>query len=130
MKLHRAGNRAVYFLIAEYGTLSTEIKIECAMKLGAIIEDIQECIFSLQQRVDDLKAMDDKAAETILFTRQQATDFIGKSLRRLDRDCRQYGIRQVRAIGGTRIPQIDLFVHMGLVVRLAEPRKSDLQRVL
>lgn len=100
------------------------------MKLGAIIEDIQECIFSLQQRVDDLKAMDDKAAETILFTRQQAADVIGKSLRRLDRDCRQYGIRQVRAIGGTRIPQIDLFVHMGLVVRLAEPRKSDLQRVL
>lgn len=57
------------------------------MKLESIIEDIQGCIFSLQQRLDELKSMDDKSAETILLTRQEAADLIGKSLRQLDRDC-------------------------------------------
>lgn len=85
------------------------------MKLDAIIEDMQGCIFSLQQRVEELKTMDDKSAETILMTRQEAADPIGKSLRQLDRDCRRYGIRKVYANGGIRIPKIDLLVHMGLV---------------
>ena len=67
------------------------------MKLDAIIEDMQGCIFSLQQRVEELKTMDDKSAETILMTRQEAADLIGKSLRQLDRDCRRYGIRKVHA---------------------------------
>ena len=70
------------------------------MKLDAIIEDMQGCIFSLQQRVEELKTMDDKSAETILMTRQEAADLIGKSLRQLDRDCRRYGIRKVHANGG------------------------------
>lgn len=100
------------------------------MKLDAIIEDMQGCIFSLQQRVEELKTMDDKSAETILMTRQEAADLIGKSLRQLDRDCRRYGIRKVHANGGIRIPKIDLLVHMGLVARPAEPRRSELQRVL
>lgn len=100
------------------------------MKLDAIIEDMQGCIFSLQQRVEELKTMDDKSAETILMTRQEAADMIGKSLRQLDRDCRRYGIRKVHANGGIRIPKIDLLVHMGLVARPAEPRRSELQRVL
>ena len=100
------------------------------MKLDTIIEDMQGCIFSLQQRVEELKTMDDKSAETILMTRQEAADLIGKSLRQLDRDCRRYGIRKVHANGGIRIPKIDLLVHMGLVARPAEPRQSELQRVL
>ena len=100
------------------------------MKLDAIIEDMQGCIFSLQQRVEELKTMDDKSAETILMTRQEAADLIGKSLRQLDRDCRRYGIRKVHANGGIRIPKIDLLVHMGLVARPAEPCQSELQRVL
>lgn len=100
------------------------------MKLDAIIDEMQGCVFTLQQRIDDLKTMDDKSAETILLTRQQAADMLGKSLRQLDRDCRRYGIRKVRANGGIRIPKIDLLVHMGLVARPAEPRQSELQRVL
>lgn len=100
------------------------------MELNAIIGDIQGCIFTLQQRVDDLKTMDDKSAETILLTRQQAADMIGKSLRQLDRDCRYYGIRKVRANGGIRIPKIDLLMHMGLVAQPERPRQSDLQRIL
>lgn len=100
------------------------------MKLNAIIGDIQGCIFTLQQRVEELKTMDDKSAETILLTRQQAADMIGKSLRQLDRDCRRYGIRKVRANGGIRIPKIDLLMHMGLVAQPEWQRQSDLQRIL
>lgn len=100
------------------------------MELNSIIGDIQGCIFTLQQRVDDLKTMDDKSAETILLTRQQAADMLGKSLRQLDRDCRRYGIRKVRANGGIRIPKIDLLVHLGLVARPDEPRRSELQRIV
>lgn len=100
------------------------------MELNAIIGDIQGCIFTLQQPVDDLKSMDDKSAETILLTRQQAADMLGKSLRQLDRDCRRYGIRKVRANGGVRIPKIDLLMHMGLVARPEEPRRSELQRIV
>lgn len=77
------------------------------MELNAIIEEMQGCIFSLQQRVEELKGMDDKSAETILLTRQEAADLLGKSLRQLDRDCRRYGIRKVAANGGVRIPKID-----------------------
>lgn len=100
------------------------------MKLDAIIDEMQGCVFTLQKRIDDLKTMDDKSAETILLTRQQAADMIGKSLRQLDRDCRRYGIRKVRANGGIRIPKIDLLMHMGLVAQPEKPRQSDLQRIL
>lgn len=101
------------------------------MDIGLIIEDIQGCIFSLQKRLDELKSMDDKSAETILLTRQEAADLIGKSLRQLDRDCRLYDIRKVHANGGIRIPKIDLLVHMGVVKRPeASKRQSDLQRIL
>lgn len=101
------------------------------MNLESIIVDIQGCIFSLQQRLDDLKSMDDKSAETLLLTRQEAADLIGKSLRQLDRDCRRYDIRKVHANGGIRIPKIDLLVHMGLVKRPEErASKSDLERIL
>lgn len=100
------------------------------MDLLAIIENIQGSIFALQKQVDNLRMMDDKSAETILLTRQQAADFIGKSLRQLDRDCRDFSIRKVRANGGIRIPKIDLLIHMGLVVRPDEPRRSALERVL
>ena len=72
-----------------------------AMELNAIIEEMQGCIFSLQQRVGQL-----------------------------DRDCRRYGIRKVAANGGVRIPKIDLLVHMGLVARPAEPSRSELERLL
>ena len=84
------------------------------MELNAIIEEMQGCIFSLQQRVEELKGMNDKSAETILLTRQEAADLLGKSQRQLDRDCRRYGIRKVAANGGVRIAKIDLLVHMGL----------------
>lgn len=99
------------------------------MELHAIIDDIQSCVFMLQKQVDALRTMDDKSAETILLTRQQAADLIGKSLRQLDRDCREYGIRKVRANGGIRIPKIDLLIHMGLVQTPCKA-KSDLDRVI
>ena len=88
-----------------------------AMELNAIIEEMQGCIFSLQQRVEELKGMDDKSAETILLTRQEAADLLG-------------AIRKVAANGGVRIPKIDLLVHMGLVARPAEPSRSELERLL
>lgn len=101
------------------------------MDMGLIIEDIQGCIFSLQKRLDDLKSMDDKSAETILLTRQEAADLIGKSLRQLDRDCRRYDIRKVHANGSIRIPKIDLLVHMGLIKSPnKQSRQSDLQQIL
>lgn len=101
------------------------------MDMGLIIEDIQGCIFSLQKRLDDLKSMDDKSAETILLTRQEAADLIGKSLRQLDRDCRRYSIRKVHANGSIRIPKIDLLVHMVLVkCPNKQSRQSDLQQIL
>lgn len=50
------------------------------MELNAIIEEMQGCIFSLQQRVEELKGMDDKSAETILLTRQEAADLLGNSI--------------------------------------------------
>ena len=101
-----------------------------AMELNAIIEEMQGCIFSLQQRVEELKGMDDKSAATILLPRQAAADLLGKSLRYRDGDCRRYGIRKVAANGGVRIPKIDLLVHMGLVARPAEPSRSELERLL
>ena len=101
-----------------------------ARERNAISGEGQGGIYALQQRVEELKGMDDKAAGAILLTRQEAADVHGKSLRQLDRDCRRYGIRKVAANGGVRIPKIDLLIHMGLVVRPAKPQRSELERLL
>lgn len=56
------------------------------MELTKIIDDIQHSIGVPQRKLDELRQMDDEAAQSILLTRQEAADFVGVSLRQFDRD--------------------------------------------
>lgn len=69
------------------------------MELTKIIDDIQHSIGVLQRKLDELRQMDDEAAQSILLTRQEAADFVGVSLRQFDRDCKRYGIEKISTIG-------------------------------
>ena len=80
------------------------------MELTKIIDDIQHSIGVLQRKLDELRQMDDEAAQSILLTRQEAADFVGVSLRQFDRDCKRYGIEKISTIGGIRIRKYDLLV--------------------
>lgn len=62
------------------------------MDFTDIVDDIQMSILTLQRRLDELRTMDDRLAQTVMLTRQEAAAFVGESLRQFDRDCHHYGI--------------------------------------
>ena len=94
------------------------------MELGKNIDDIQKSILALQRRLDELRTMDDAIAQTTLLTRQEAADYVGVSLRQLDRDCKRYGIEKLDTIGGVRIRKSDLMILMGLTDPDTAPDRS------
>ena len=98
------------------------------MELTKIIDDIQHSIGVLQRKLDELRQMDDEAAQSILLTRQEAADFVGVSLRQFDRDCKRYGIEKISTIGGIRIRKYDLLVLQGLR-DLHRPEKVDTEKI-
>lgn len=85
------------------------------MKYADVINELQTNLLNMQKRLDQLKRMDITTASEVFLTRQEAADFICKSLRQLDRDCARYGIPKVHVNGGIRIRKSDLLKHMGLL---------------
>lgn len=84
------------------------------MDFTDIVDDIQMSILTLQRRLDELRTMDDRLAQTVMLTRQEAAAFVGESLRQFDRDCHRYGIQKIYTVNGVRIRKSDLMLHMGL----------------
>lgn len=104
------------------------------MNFASIIQDIEGHIQSLQQRLDELKSFDHTTAHDILMTRQEAADFIGKSLRQLDRDCTRFDIPKELINGGVRIRKIHLLRHLGVAeveeqTTLDKRRESEFDRI-
>ena len=85
------------------------------MSFTEIIQDIQSCLVSLQERLNELKSIDMTSPHDILLTRQEAADLLGKSTRQLDRDCRRYGIRKEYVNNGIRIRKSEILKHMGVL---------------
>lgn len=94
------------------------------MSFTEIIQDIQDHIVSLQERLNELKSIDMTSPHDILLTRQEAADLLGKSTRQLDRDCRIYGIRKEYVNNGIRIRKSEILKHMGLLNDCEEDREE------
>lgn len=91
---------------------------------------MEQTILLMQQQMDVLKAMDVHSSDSILLTRQEAADLLGKSLRQLDRDCHRYGIVKEFANGGIRIRKSHLLMHMGLLPKpTTEEYKTEFERI-
>lgn len=86
------------------------------MEYKKIIDDIQATVTRLQQQLDLLRLMDKRLVTSALMTRQEAADFVGESVRQLDRDCLRYGIEKLHTMGGIRIRKSDIMRHMGLPI--------------
>ena len=92
-----------------------------------IIETIEASLAQVQEQLDELKVYTPElSARTVMLTRQEAADYVGESLRQLDRDCVRYGIEKVQTIGGIRIRKADLMRCMGLL-RCGVPDLSEIK---
>lgn len=88
------------------------------MNLTELISDLQQTIDSLQEKVNDLRLYD-KTPDNLhnldmLLTRKEAADFIGKSLRQLDRLCENNKIRREEVDGAIRIRKSELIRYQGI----------------
>ena len=101
------------------------------MNFAEIINDIQDCIFSLQSRLDELKCTQEIYQRDIYITRQEAADLLGKGLRQTDRDCVRYGIKRKQCNNGIRISKRDILCHLGLLEKTAEEKNiNDFDRIM
>lgn len=80
-----------------------------------IIENLQQTIISMQNTLDLLKLNDERFVQHILFSREEAAEFLGVSVRQVDRMCNSYSIKKIRTAQGIRIRRADLLPYRGLI---------------
>lgn len=83
------------------------------MEYVTIIDDIQKSIVCLQKSLDQLKQNDERLVQRILLSREDAADFLGISLRQLDRICHDRRLEKIKTIHGVRLRKADLLLLMG-----------------
>lgn len=72
-------------------------KNEARMKLQPILDDIQNGLNILQQKVNIIRTLDTgKFYEVdVQMTRKEAAEFIGRSVRQVDRLCDEHKIKRI-----------------------------------
>lgn len=103
------------------------------MELSALLDDIQSGIIDLQHKVDILRTMDSGTLYDIdiFFTRKEAADYIGRSVRQLDRLCDECKIKRERVDGSIRIRRSSLLKIKGIVVtRNEHSNVSEISRII
>ena len=85
------------------------------MNIKSIIDDIQQSIILLQERLDELKILDTESAQDVMITRQEAADLLAVSIRQFDRYCHKYGIHKTTIINGVRVSKREILIHMGVI---------------
>lgn len=100
------------------------------MDYSKIIEEMQTNISNLLKQLDQLKQFDFETSRNVYLTRQEAADYIGKSLRQLDRDCIKFEIPKLYRYGGIRIRKSDLMIGMGHISEPEpDPNISEFERI-
>ncbi len=101
------------------------------MDFSAIIDEIQETIFSLQDKLDAMRKLESTPAIDVEFmmTRKEAAAFIGRSVRQLDRLCESYKIKKEIVDGSVRIRRSSLLRFKGIIPDDTE-RKSDFETLI
>lgn len=100
------------------------------MEYSKIIDEMQSSILNLQEQLNKLKMMVPSSYKDVYLTKQEAADFIGKSVRQLDRDCERFGIPKLFMFGGVRIRKEDLLIGMGLLSNCeVNPGESEFDRI-
>lgn len=103
------------------------------MELATLLDDIQSSITALQHKVDIIRTMDCGRLHDVdmLMSRKEAAQFIGRSLRQLDRLCDECKIRRERVDGAVRIRRSSLLRFKGLVVeRRGHEDVSEIARII
>ncbi|MDD4819906.1 MAG: hypothetical protein PHD21_03635 [Flavobacteriales bacterium] len=100
------------------------------MNIKSIIDDIQQSIILLQERLDELKVLDNETVRDILITRQEAADLLEVSLRQFDRYCNSYGIRKITTINGVRISKREILIHMGVIQDSVPQAKTEFESII
>ncbi len=98
------------------------------MEIKSIILDIQQSIFVLQNRLDQLKVLDNKTARDVLITRKEASEILGVSIRQIDRYCNAHKINKIPTIQGVRISKREVLVNMGLLSNHSD-KSCDFDRI-
>lgn len=80
-----------------------------------IIENLQQTIISMQNTLDLLKLNDERFVQHILFSRDEAAEFLGVSVRQVDRMCNIYNIHKIKTAQGVKIRRAELLPYRGLI---------------
>jgi len=96
------------------------------MNLSALLEEIQVAIQELQTKVNIIRAMESGQVYDvdILLTRKEAAEFIGRSIRQLDRLCDEHKIKREVRDGAIRIRRSELMMYKGLIVTSTSPQEA------
>ena len=88
------------------------------MKLQPILDDIQNGLNILQQKVNIIRTLDTgKFYEVdVQMTRKEAAEFIGRSVRQVDRLCDEHKIKRIYVGGSVRILKSSLLDYKGLTL--------------
>ena len=99
------------------------------MKLQLILDDIQNGLNILQQKVNIIRTLDTgKFYEVdVQMTRKEAAEFIGRSVRQVDRLCDEHKIKRIYVGGSVRILKSSLLEYKGLV--LQQDCKSEMSEI-
>ncbi len=86
------------------------------MELSALLDEIQSGIIDLQNKVDILRTMDSGELYQldVLMSRKEAANYIGRSIRQLDRLCEERKIRREIVDGVVRIRRSTLVRFKGV----------------
>lgn len=80
-----------------------------------IIENLQQTIISMQNTLDLLKLNDERFVQHILFSREEAAEFLGISVRQVDRMCNTCDIHKIKTAQGVKIRRAELLPYRGLI---------------
>ncbi len=126
-------SHVAYFLFLFFRALQCETIKNRAMDLTAILDEMQETVSSLQDKIDAMRKLESYPSINveILMTRKEAAAFIGRSLRDLDRLCASYKIQKEvdKITGNVRIKRSSLLRFQGIIPADMEG-KSDFDALI
>lgn len=91
------------------------------MDYTRLLDELQQSVIALNDKIDALRKLEynninDVASEIdMMMTRKEAANFIGRSMRQLDRLCENYIIKREIIDGSIRIRRSSLLRYKGIV---------------
>ncbi len=104
------------------------------MQVLDTLNDIEHCLEALKHKVELIRAdiTGNLYSVDILMTRKEAADFIGRTVKSVDRLCRERKIRKVFINGQPRIRKSELLLFKGIDIVEEKPEgaMSELDKII